>query len=390
MKGKTQNNGKHEGSIRKRKDGRFEGRITIDGISRSVYGKSEAECRRQIKEFKRQVAAKQINPKTDLLYDYCLKWIYKYRFNKIEPSSFDRLESVIEHQIKPSNLSKKQFGRVTSDELQELLYNLICPKSGRAYAHSTAKKVYELLSMIYKDAYNRNELVLNPMANVVMPKESRCVIKRKETFSLTPEQIKTLKSACLVKNRNGTYKYRYGLVILLMLNTGMRIGEMLALEFDKINFNAGFIRIDQSLQSNIKTRREDKKRESIIKEPKTRNSIRLLPMNEEIKFLLLEIIKDNDTRGIHSQYVCSSDNGNQGIARNIQRSLDIITNNANLPHVWLHLLRHTFGSELIRKGIDITIVSKLMGHANTTITYQKYIHAIEEETIKAMQLTSVS
>lgn len=55
-----------------------------------------------------------------------------------------------------------------------------------------------------------------------------------------------------------------------------------------------------------------------------------------------------------------------------------------------HLLRHTFGSELIRNGVDVSVVSKLMGHGDIYTTYTKYIHVIEEETVKAMNITSIS
>lgn len=160
----------------------------------------------------------------------------------------------------------------------------------------------------------------------------------------------------------------------------------------KVNFDDRYIRIDSSMQSNTKNRDEksDKKRISQIKEPKTRNSIRLLPINDEIQFLLNEIIEDNKKRDITTNYVCSSSTGTNASLRNVQRTLNTIVEKTNLPHIWLHILRHTFGSELIRKGADVSVVSKLMGHSDIQITYQHYVHVIEEEKVKAMQLISIS
>lgn len=401
MPQKTSKNRWYDGSIRKRNDGRFEGRLTVNGITKSVYGKSEAECKRKIKALKKEFENGKINPKTDDIYNYCRKWIKTYKYMKIEPSSYDRLESVVENQIKGSDIADIQFGQVSSEKLQEFINGLVVADSKddistteikRIYAYSTMKKVYELLSMVYRDAYIRKELVYNPMQPVYLPKQNACTIKKKELFSLTPQQISELKEVCLTKNLDGTYKYRYGLIILLLLNTGMRIGEMLALTFDKINFDDRYIRIDSSMQSNTKNRDEksDKKRVSQIKEPKTRNSIRLLPINDEIQFLLDEIIEDNKKREITTNYVCSSSTGTNASLRNVQRTLNTVVEKTNLPHIWLHILRHTFGSELIRKGVDVSVVSKLMGHSDIQITYQHYVHVIEEEKVKAMQLISIS
>ena len=57
--------------------------------------------------------------------------------------------------------------------------------------------------------------------------------------------------------------------------------------------------------------------------------------------------------------------------------------------VTLHTLRHTFGSVLVRRGVGIEVVSSLMGHANISITYQKYIHVVQEQKAKAMSMVSV-
>ena len=76
-------------------------------------------------------------------------------------------------------------------------------------------------------------------------------------------------------------------------------------------------------------------------------------------------------------------------ARNLQRTLDIITNNANIKHISLHDLRRTFGSTLLRKGVDISVVSSLMGHSSVRITYDAYIKIIEEQKVAAITLLDI-
>ena len=77
-------------------------------------------------------------------------------------------------------------------------------------------------------------------------------------------------------------------------------------------------------------------------------------------------------------------------ARNLQRSLERLLKKANIDKkVSLHTLRHTFGSYLLRKGVGIEVISKLMGHARITVTYNKYIHTIKEEEAKAMNMIRI-
>ena len=375
------------GSIRQRPDGRYEGRICIKGKRKSVYGKSYAECVRKMEEL--------FGVNTDSLYEYAVKWIIENKLNYVEPSSYDRLETMVKIQIAQSDLSNLNFDKITAKQFKEFLMKQIAPKDqgGMGYGYSTMKKVYELLKDMYSFAYHNNEIERNPMEIVRLPRKSLCAKQVKETFSLTPDEIMLLKEACLEKKANSTlYKYRYGLIYLFMLNTGLRVGEMLALEWQDIDFEKGYININKAVQSNVINRSGNgNKRTYNLTAPKTKNGYRLIPLNEEILFLLEEIKADNCKRGIKTALVCSSSTGGYPTARNLQRSLEIIVNNSGIErHLWLHLLRHTFGSELVRKGVDISVVSKLMGHGNIYITYTKYVHVLQEEAIMAMNMSTIS
>ena len=375
------------GSIRQRPDGRYEGRVSINGKSKSVYGKSYTECVRKMKQL--------FGFNTDSLYQYASKWIIENKLDYVEPSSYDRLETMVKIQIAQSDLSDLSFDKITAKQLKEFLMQQIAPKDqgGMGYGYSTMKKVYELLKDMYSFAYHNNEIERNPMEIVRLPRKSLCTKQVKETFSLTPDEIALLKEACLEKKADDElYKYRYGLIYLFMLNTGLRVGEMLALEWQNIDFEKGYININKAVQSNVINRSgEGNKRTYNLTAPKTKNGYRLIPLNEEIIFLLEEIKADNSKRGIKTALICSSSTGSFPTARNLQRSLEIIVSNSGIErHIWLHLLRHTFGSELVRKGIDISVVSKLMGHGNIHITYTKYIHALQEDVVMAMNMNSIS
>lgn len=377
----------HEGSIRKRKDGRYEGRVTFNRVTKYTYGKTEFECEKKLRAIIRELK-KELNPDGFAIYDYCLYYLKNKQY-VIEVSTYNRIESIIETQIKDSVIANKRLGNIRSDELQRF-FNSLAINEVKEYSYGTIKIIYTFIVGVFSYAIKNGNIKFNPMLIVRLPKERYCKCKRKETFSLTPEQIKKFKAACLIKNKtNDSYKYRYGIILLLMLNTGIRIGEMLALEWNDIDFDNKIIRINKSMQYNIKVE-EVEKRQIYIKEPKTKRSIRVIPINNEIKFILDEIVKMNGRNDIVTSFVCSDENGNYSRARSLQRSMKMIIANTDLPDIWIHLLRHTFGSELLRKGVDITIVSRLMGHSNTTTTYNTYIHVLDEEFVKAMDLPWIS
>lgn len=378
---KQKRNSWHEGSVRQRSDGRFEGRVTFNGLTKYAYGKTETECKRKLKGIIREYDDGLINPRTATFYDYCKQYI-KQKKNSIEPSTLGRISIIVEKQIGGSKICNKQFGALKSEELQELFLSL-----SSQYSYGTIKNIYNFISGVYNYAIINKDISYNPMLTTSIPKEKFCK-KTKDTFALSPSQIIEFKSSCLEKNKsNGLYKYRYGLTLLLILNTGMRIGEAIALEWNDVDFEKKLIRINKSMQYNIKVENSDR-RESFVKSPKTRNSKRIIPINNEIEYVLGEIKKMNS--GIKTDIVCCNENGGYALARSIQRALAMIIKDTNIPYIWVHLLRHTFGSELIRKGVDISIVSRLMGHSNTTTTYNSYIHVLEEEAAKAMSLPMIS
>ena len=147
------------------------------------------------------------------------------------------------------------------------------------------------------------------------------------------------------------------------------------------------------MQNKIVDRTSDtnKRIDRIKNGAKTPSGTRFVPINDNTVYYFKEIQKNNSILGITSKYVCSTKTGSRQTHRNLLRSLYTIRDQSNIipKNTSLHTLRHTFGSKLIRSKVDISVVSKLMGHANITITYNKYIHVINEETAKAIDLVEI-
>lgn len=155
-----------------------------------------------------------------------------YKYNKIEPSSYDKLERTYNNQIKGS-IGNKKIGDITTKDIQKLIDEHANPTSNKTkpLAKSGLKKIIHLLNPCFEKAVEEKIIQNNPCKNVILPIDSAILVQTKEQFALSDTEMVALKNKCLAKYKHGGYKYRNGLVLMIILNTGMRVGEMLALEW---------------------------------------------------------------------------------------------------------------------------------------------------------------
>lgn len=376
-------------NIKQRPDGRYEGRLTINGTRKSFYGSTKVEVKRKVKTYLQKVENGYHDPQKIELNEYIQYWLTTYKLNKIEPSSYTRLYSVFNCQIKDT-IGKKMIGNVTTSDIQKLIDNHANPPDDtiKPLALSGLKRILHLLRPCMDMAVTEGIIYKNPCDNVQLPVESCIQTQTKEQITLNDADIIEFKEAALAKWKNKEeYRSRDAIVLLIILNLGLRVGEAIALEWNDVDLEEHIVYINKTVQSNIRNFSESGNAQyvRVKNSTKTHAGIRVLPLNDTVIEYFM-ILKEYDLRnGIKSKYVCSTKTGKMKNARNLQRSLDRVLQNTNInKEVTLHTLRHTFGSTMLRRGISIEVISKLMGHANITITYTKYIHVIQEQQAKAM------
>lgn len=380
-----------------RDNGSYQSKVTINGKRKTFYGKTKNEVRQKYQNFLRDIEhnEEKFNTDTILLNDYIEYWLLTYKFKTIEPPSYDRLESVYLHQIHDTTIGKSKLSEITTEEIQDLINNYASPKNQntQSLARSGLKKLKQLLNQCFEKAVQEKRIKNNPCKNVYIPKDVFIDVDTKEQFALNDTQMQEFKKTALTKNKNGTYKYRDGLILVILLNVGLRSGEMLALEWEDVDLSNKTIQVDKIIQSKIvdRTNKENKRVDRLKKGSKTAHGKRVVPINNNTVFYFEEIKRNNQLLGISSKYICSTRVGTRQTQRNLLRSLyEIVDKSNNLPSgISLHTLRHTFGSTLIRNHVEISVVSSIMGHANIMVTYNKYIHVINEEKAKAMELINV-
>ena len=206
----------------------------------------------------------------------------------------------------------------------------------------------------------------------------------KEITFFDDVQVAAICEESISKYNNGKMIYRLGHSIILLLYTGMRVGELLGLKWNDIDWEKKTITISRSVV-NVKDRSDNAKTIYRLLEQnstKTGSSDRIIPIGQKTLAALQELKKIN----AGFEYVMSTSSNNLTNPRNMNRMFGNILSRCGIEPCGVHTLRHTFASMLFKKGIDVKTVSELLGHADVKITYNTYIHLIKEQKQQAIAL----
>ena len=344
-------------NIYKRKDGRWEARfvkeITIDGKKKygSVYGHSYSEVKQKQKThiFNPQI----IETKNFATVESIMKnWLYLTK-HKTKYSTFVKYETIINNHIIPE-LGKINVNMLTGKHISEFTDKLI-----GSFATATVNNILIVLEMGFD--YAEEEY------NIKCPKISLLKQTKQEMRVLSRSEQQTL----IRYTRKNDDCYSFG--ILFTLFTGVRIGELCALQWDDIKDNK--IHISKTMQ---RIKNEDGKSVVMITEPKTDKSNRIIPVPTAISEL---IEKYRQPKG----YVIRQANGKFIEPRLMQKKFGEITTACGLENVNFHTLRHTFATRCIESGFDVKTLSEILGHTNVRTTLDKYVHSSFELKQKNME-----
>ena len=195
-------------------------------------------------------------------------------------------------------------------------------------------------------------------AEYIADKLKRPKLKEKTVECFTLAEQKQIEQAVM----GGKKDKLYG--ILLCLYGGLRIGELIALQWSDIDFAKGMLTVSKSCH--------DGKGWLIIDEPKTVTSRRMIPLPKQLLPVLKGVKKKSD-----SPFVVSA-NGKSVSVRSYQRSFELLLKKLNIPHKGFHSLRHTFATRALECGMDVKTLSEILGHKNPTVTLNRYAHSLME------------
>jgi len=368
------------------------------------YGKTEAEINEKRAEFEKNIEQIRLlneNSKSNTTFgEYIEAWLIHEKKRELSPGTYDGYERAIKTRIKnlpEYDLYNKQLKQIDEsiETGKRIFKNYVDALVEHGYALKTIKEICDIISQCLNYASNplQKDLKYNYLKLVNMPREDMVKKKRKEIHFMNEEEMELLYQEAKRINQKGDCgggtgigKPVYGnnaYAIIILLYTGLRIGELCALKWCDVDFDKKTIFIHRSLRE-IKNR--DKKTDDdglprsvfIEKETKTKNGRRTLSITNRVmkslEYFLQFKSSDND-------FVCVSSNHTHLRKDGITRTLNRMTKKAGLYHYSPHELRHSFGSILLEKSDNtdraIGAISRILGHANITITYNIYIHILD-------------
>lgn len=341
-------------------------------------GKKQIVVKSKLEDFKRQLvlACGDIDSSDITFQEFSEQWMNNVLKKQLKPTSYNRKEVTLKHQVYP-HIGLMPINRITHSDIQKMVNEL--SESGLSY--STVKKAYEVVSQCLKQYRIKTSSSYNPCEGIALPENTKqstadiLFFNKKQRDLIINEAIRTYS--------NNKPVYRLGYSIVLLMYTGMRIGELLALTWDDIDFEAGTININKNAVV-IKDENENYK---LInqKSTKTASSRRVIPMTQMARTALEQLFPINGK----CDYVMSTRSGKQVTPRNINRMFHNILKQTGIAKAegaqcGVHALRHTFASMLFSNGCSVKVVSEILGHSDTKITENIYIHLIQEQKVRAI------
>lgn len=347
-------------NIFKRKDGRWEARY-IKGYElsgKTIYGFCYGKTYKEAKEKAAIEKAALIGHESIVTGGnrpfsyYCYEWLEIQR-SSVKESTYVKYDTVLKKHIIP------RLGRYCSSTINTLLMEKFRAELlGKGLSPKTVKDVLAIMHAIVKYAMKQHPGEF-PAVEIRYPKENG-----KEMRVLTIEEQQKLVDYL----RQDMDECKFG--ILLALLTGIRIGELCALQWDNISLGDRTIQIKSTMQRLKSLDGEtDRKTKILIGEPKSGKSFRTIPMSDSAVWLCME--KYPQCGGV---YVMTGTEKYME-PRTAQRKLEKYTRECGLDGVHFHTLRHTFATRCVEVGFELKSLSEILGHASTSVTLNRYVHA---------------
>ena len=358
-----------EGSIRKRSDGRWEGRYTAGydpktgkRITKNVLGKTQAEVKEKLaKAIEESKKLDVVRSDEYTVAEWLRLWYELYAKPNIRPTTADSYHRGIESHVIP-RIGEIKLKELTSRDIQKLYKDL--QENGRlrkskkqqsGLSNATVRGIHMMLHNALDRAVKERLILRNPTEDCIIPK-----IQKQEMKILHPEDMKAYLEAA---NKRGVLPMFY-----LELVTGIRKGELTALLWSDLDEERRTISVSKQAVG-------DRNRNVTISRPKTENSVRKI----SIPLSAVELLRQEHEKHPGNPWMFPSPKtGEMYHPDSIAKLHEKILRDTGLEHIRFHDLRHTFATMALQNGVDVKTVSSMLGHYDAGFTLRTYTHATRQ------------
>lgn len=359
-------------NIRKRKDGRWEGRY-IKGHTQDgkicwgyAYGSTYAEAKQKTTQKKAEYGFYNLTGSDLTFAEVSELWLCSLR-QSVKESTFSHYQYTLRRYLLPV------FGSARMDALDEKtleqgFFAVMTPPNGehKPLGPSLAQECLSMLRRICKYAAH---------LHMLRPMEITVKLPPKTVGKSTPLTLEEQKRLQAFVSGSPTPR-KIGL--LLGTQLGLRIGEICGLQWGDFDFSEGIVKIQRTV-SRISC--GDGHTKVVVQFPKTRHSAREIPLPRA----LLRILKQLRGQSGPCVWFLSGSEEKPVEPRCYRKSIRIYLKAASVRPVHPHILRHTFATTCLQAGCDIKTLSELLGHANAAITLKRYVHTDIHQKRKEME-----
>lgn len=355
--------GNGEGSIIRRKDGLYMARYTVEtatGVKcKTLYAKIRKEASEKLTEAL-ALAQKGITADTGAMTvgAFIERWLEDTVRGSVRQSTYQRDESLCRVHIIPA-LGKKKLKTLNAADVQRF-YRV---KLDSGLSSATVHKLHVILHKALKQAVRWGLAPRNVADDVDAPK-----VHKEEVHPLTNEQARKLLDT--------TQGDRLEALYVVAVQSGLRQGELLALKWEDVDFEARTVQVRRTL-----TRNGGKLAVGPAKTAKGRRTVRLTrdateALQGHLTRQLVEIDKAGETWQENGLVFCTVKGTLINPTNLRKRSLAPLLQRAGLPTITFHQLRHTAATILLLKNVNPKVVSEMLGHATIAITLDTYSHVL--------------